>query len=345
VTTSTIPVLPCDDPILHLPPLLNIPLQLIPGSSSCGGPALSPDATSPTSGTVFDGANHALGDLGTNCLYVGGGNTALPPIEIPDGGELIATVRGLRGSRAIIGASDGTGPADCSRGAGPGSHCLNGAPGTNGSGACHVDTDCGGAAGTCGLDANCFLAPPLPIHVASLGLDVCAANVLLADVCGELDILGFETTVNAALGTRAYLAACPTCVDKKCQGGARNGLSCKAGPTGTSVDCLPAGSSFVGTAVAAATLTSEPLTLANSAGNFCPGQPSPGAFGLPNARRIRTDGRRPNLLTLEATLTGPFCVHASGAGLLDGVVGLSGPAAASMKARVDLLTLLRLFGR
>jgi hypothetical protein len=345
VTTSTIPNLHCTDPILPLPPLLNVPLELVPGSASCGGPGLVPDATFPTSGELEDAFGRELADLGTNCLYVGGGSTSLPPIQIPAGNALVASVVGLRGARAILGASEGTGPADCSLGAGPASHCINGAPGTNGQGACRVDTDCGGGPGSCALDANCFLAAPLPLDIESLGLTACGVNVVLAYVCGELDILGFETTVHAALSTRAYLSPCPTCSGGRCQGGARNGLPCRAGPGGTSVDCLPAPSTFVGASTSAPTLTSEPRVLVGSGGAFCSGQTSPGAFGVAAARRIRTDGRRPSLLTLQATLAGPFCASASGAPLVDGLVGLPGPAAASMKARIDLITLLRLFGR
>jgi len=44
---------------------------------------------------------------------------------------------------------------------------------------------------------------------------------------------------------------------------------------------------------------------------------APGAFGRADVRRIRTDGARSNLLTLQATLAGPFCAQRSDSPLLD----------------------------
>ena len=69
------------------------------------------------------------------------------------------------------------------------------------------------------------------------------------------------------------------------------------------------------------------------------------SFGLPAARRIRTDGTRPNLLTLQATIAGPFCVAPTGKPLVDTTIGLPAPAAVGAEARINLLDVLGLFGR
>jgi hypothetical protein len=176
-------------------------------------------------------------------------------------------------------------------------------------------------------------------------VNACAVATALADFCGDIDILGFATTVRGALSNRIYLAACPTCASGRCSGGARNGQSCTASSVGTSVDCLPDAGTFLGAFPAAVSLTSETSTLANAAGALCLGQTVPGAFGLPAARSIRTTGARPNLFTLQATIAGPLCAAPTGNALIDSTVGLPAPAAVGAKARINLLDVLRLFGR
>src|SRR5262249_24190332 len=150
---------------------------------------------------------------------------------------------GLRGLTAIAGPSAGTGPSSCTFGAGPGKHCLNGKPGTDAAGACTTDVDCGNQAGACALDANCFFGAPLSI---TSPVAACAVNVVRSDFCAEASLLNFSLDVHGALSTRVYLGACPHCTAGKCDGGARGGASCKADVNGTSVDCAPAPSGFLG---------------------------------------------------------------------------------------------------
>jgi hypothetical protein len=344
-TSTTLAPVVCTDPLLALPPLLNVPLQTVAGSSACGGPAFSPPASSPFVGSVRDAAGHALASLGTDCLYAGGGAAAVPGLALPTGTETVVSVVGLRGSKAVLGPSDGSGPATCTRAAGPGRHCIDGRPGTDGHGTCTADASCSGTPGSCALDANCFFAPPLAVANVLPGVDACAVSTALADFCGDLDILSFATDVRGALSTRIYLAACPTCTSGRCSAGPRSGQSCQASSAGTSVDCPPDASPFVGAFAADITLSSEASVLASSTGAFCPGQTSLGAFGLPAARRVETAGVRPNLLTLQATLAGPFCGGATGNALVDATLGLPAPVAVGAKARVNLFDLLRLFGR
>src|SRR5262249_59258297 len=118
------------------PPSLRLPLTPAAGSPPCGGPAPVRPATSPFAGKLLDGSGHRLASLGTDCLYAGAGNAAVPPAQIPTGSTFVVNVVGLRGLKAIFGPSSGFGPTSCTRGAGPASHCLNGKPGADGARAC-----------------------------------------------------------------------------------------------------------------------------------------------------------------------------------------------------------------
>jgi hypothetical protein len=289
---------------------------------------------------VFDGSNHQIGSLGTDCFYVGGGASPFAPESLPFGSNLVVDAKGLRGTIAILGGSDGTGPADCTRGAGPAKHCVNGAPGLDGHGACVGDLECGPAGG-CQLDANCYFTAPLNITDP---VATCAVNVSLTDLCAEVNLLTFASTFRGAISSRVYFGACPQCVGGVCQGGARDGLTCTAASAGTSSDCLPTPSTFFGAFMTAPTLSTDPLEMSDPNGLLCAGQGSPGAFGRPDARRVRTTGEAVNLLTQQTSLAGPACILPSGNPLLDGALALPAPAAFSMRAKFDVVKLLLLFG-
>jgi hypothetical protein len=338
---APLPDTSCHDPILRLPPIVKLPIDTVTGSSSCGGPGLVPDATSPFAGQLLDGSQHKLADLGTDCLYVGGGASTLAPFPVATGSTTVLAVVGLRGLTAIAGPSAGSGPSSCTFGAGPGKHCLNGKTGTDGAGACATDVDCGNVAGACGLDANCFFGAPLSI---ASPVAACALNVVRSDFCAEANLLAFSLDVHGALSTRVYLGACPRCSAGKCAGGARDGDSCSADVNGTSVDCPPAPSGFLGQFSSVQHLSTDTLESSDPGGAFCAGQHAAGAFGVAGARTVRTTGQRLNLLSLQATLAGPFCALPSGNPLVDGLVGLPAPGAASLKGKVDLVKLLHLLG-
>ncbi len=338
-TSTTLPDVGCSDPLLHLPPLVKLPIDLVAGSSSCGGTGLNPGPTSPFAGRVEDASRRTLGRLGTGCFYVGGGAAPIAPLGIPAGSQMVVNLVGLRGFTAIAGPSDGTGPTDCTRGAGPGRHCLNGAPGTDGAGACATDAQCGGASGACALDARCFFGSSISL---TSPLEACVVNTILKDFCAEAELIGFGLDIRGALSSRVYLGACPTCTSGRCVGGARAGQTCSA--SRAAVDCPPAPAGFVGAFPSVQRLSTDQQTLASPSGQFCSGQASPGAFGLPAARRIRTEGDTLNIFTLQTSVAGPFCALPSGNALLDGAAGLPAPGAVAVKARVDLPSLIRLFG-
>src|SRR4029077_1045915 len=142
-TTTTTLALVCTSPLVSLPPFGNLAIQILAGTTNCGGAGLSPVPAAPFDGQLLDGSNASIVSLGSGCLYVGGGaNTALPAPRIPDGADVTFGVVGLNGLDILLGPSAGTGQKDCSQGAGPGRHCIGG--GTNQGAACATDVDCGG---------------------------------------------------------------------------------------------------------------------------------------------------------------------------------------------------------
>ncbi|HZP41146.1 MAG TPA: hypothetical protein VFD84_06505, partial [Candidatus Binatia bacterium] len=140
------------------------------GSTSCGGPSFTgfvpPGA--PFSGEVDDGTNTKIGDLGLGCLYIGGGTAATPANQIPDQATSLFDLGTPSGGDVPLIASAGTGPTNCTKGAGPTKHCIGGS--TFPPPACSTDANCGGTPGSCALDLNCSFGPPLPITGA---LPVC----------------------------------------------------------------------------------------------------------------------------------------------------------------------------
>jgi hypothetical protein len=176
----------------------------------------------PLSGEVDDAMSMKLsgGDLGRGCLYVGGGTAAVASSLIPDGTTTYLTVNGTPPNVALT-PSGGTGPANCSKGAGPATHCI---AGTNTGGACTADGQCGGNAGSCAPDANCYFGPPLPIaNTEAAALSTCVLNVIAADASGSATLNTGEATNTLPLASRVYLtsnatAPCPVCVDTFCSG-------------------------------------------------------------------------------------------------------------------------------
>lgn len=336
--TPTFP--PFCQELIGLPSSGQVPFTIDGGASDCGGPMLSPPAAPPFSGAVFDGATK-IADLGLGCLYTG----ALPGTKIPDGGTSILEVVGVGLGTVTLGPSDGTGPANCTRGAGPGMHCLNGAPGTDGSGSCSSDANCPGIfpIGACARDANCFFGPPVPAPEAAV--PVCIVNALESDMCGAVNLLeGGTNTLTTFLTARVYQAdgdfanPCPRCIGNVCNAGPNVGLACTTtSSTETSVDCPPNPAKFFATIpVVLPEITTGTSEVEDAGGVLCPG--SLGAFGLLATRVTETGaglGSNP-LEPSRMTVGGVFCVGATGNGGLDIAAGFPGVGALSATGTMDL---------
>src|SRR5262249_60613250 len=111
-------------------------------TSGCGGPGLSPAASSPFVGELDDATATKIADLGRGCLYYGGGNGGvLSPLAEAAGATTLFSLSGTDPTFAVA-ANAGSSPKDCSIGAGPATHCLTG-DATDGM-ACTGDADCSG---------------------------------------------------------------------------------------------------------------------------------------------------------------------------------------------------------
>ena len=339
--TPTIPGPPdfCK-PQIPLPHIARVPFKTTQGSLSCGSPTLSPGASPPFSGHATNAAGQDLTDLGTGCLYTG----TLPPAIIPDGGTSILDVVGTSGSALTLGGSPGDGPKDCTLGAGPGQHCSNGKPGTDGFGNCLTDADCGHAVGACNLDANCYFGPPVP--VPNGGLSACAITTFLTPLCGTADLSSKQSMLSTALSARLYLTSdpafpCARCVDGACSGGKNIGKPCTGvGSKQTTIDCPPEDKQFIGTVTVVLPIitTGTSGLTADDMGQFCPDQTSPGAFGNAGARQVIEMGvPLGGSGDLQAqTLAATFCVAATGNAILDGLGHFPAVGALSAPGVLDL---------
>ncbi len=336
---------------LGLPRLGRVPFTTTHGSDNCGGANLMPAPAPPFSGQVTDALGQRIGDLGLGCLYTG----SLPPASVPDGSTSILDVVGKSGSRLTLAGSTGTGPADCTLGAGPDRHCSNGKPGTDGLGKCTSDTDCGVSpvhdhlVGACNLDANCYFGPPVPVPNGVIS--ACAISAFLTDMCGATDLATNQTMVATNLSSRLYITGdeaspCPRCLGGKCSAGKNVGHTCTGtGSTSTTFECPPDDDRFFGTlTVILSSLGTGTSTLTDARGMFCPDQISSGAFGNDSARKVTETGMpaggsgNPQ----AQTLAGTFCLPASGSSIVDGTGHLPGVGALSAPGVLDLSGLVLL---
>ena len=339
VTTTTLPA--CPPPAL---PVGSLSFTIAQGTTSCGGPGLTPGPATPVSGEI-DGTGGKISDLGLDCLYLGGGiNGTVPGVTLPDASTAILDISGMSGLNLTLSASNGTGPDNCTRGAGPGRHCANGSAGTGG-GACTSDADCG-QSHACVLDANCFFGAPAPVPAGPLSS--CALNAIATDPCGSAT-LGGAATLTVGLSSRFYLTGdapspCPRCVAGTCTAGARAGQSCSGGVGSklTTRECPPSPAQFIGELpISLSPLSTGTSTLTNPTGFFCPGQKVPGAFGQTAATTIRETGS-PLLgggSLFSTTLAGNFCIPATGTPLIDNTVDLPGPGAVSVPGTISVCLL------
>jgi hypothetical protein len=330
-------------PLIGLPTLATVPFTVTQGSTDCGGSAFNPPPAPPFSGDVRDASDVKLGDLGEGCLYTGG----FPPIPIPAGNTAMLAVKGVGLLDVKLGGSPGNGPRDCTQGAGPNAHCLNGKPGTDGQGACTSDAHCGGGKGTCQYDANCFFGPPIPI--TSFG--ACIVNAFQSDLCGNVNLLTTQATFATTISARVYLTGnpaqpCPVCTAGVCSAGANTGGACEpVGALGTSPDCPPADTAFLGSLTVPISQLGTGVSSigADASGLFCSGQTAPGALGLPAAREVTENGAgfgsSGSLLGMR--LAGTFCIPSTGT-FLDAVAALPAVGAVSQRGELDLTQVLGL---
>jgi len=334
----------------------SLAFTMTPGTTSCGSPGLTSAPSVPFSGEVdADTAGTAkIVDLGLGCVYAGGGNaTVIFPGTFPDGGTTYLDVLGT----SLV-ASAGTSVENCTLGAGPGRHCVNGNAGLGGGG-CGTDADCGGMASSCALDANCYLGPPLAMATPPpfSSLTTCLLQVVQSDASGVFDPSTGTASLDLPISSRVYITGnsaspCPRCLSGSCdptwktntnQPSPDSGAACTAvGSEQTTPECRPSLPGLQGpVALALDPLTTGAVTLADPSGLFCPSQPNAGAFGQSTAERIvevrtpagdLTDGG-PHPIALGSA----FCIPTTGNPALDAVIDLPGPGALSLGGTVQIV--------
>jgi hypothetical protein len=327
-------------------PCAKISVTTAQGSSTCGGIAFSPPATPPYVGALYDAATGGtkLQDLGSGCVYYGGGDSEYyPALQEGIGATSTLEASSCTGPELALTASvDGS--SYCSQGPPDRQICLDD-PGRT----CATDADCpGGRAGSCLPAPRCFAAPPAPFVAGIFG--ACIMTPLAGNATGTVNLDTGEMTLSTPVRTLVYLtfdpvSPCPRCVNGTCIGGDRNGYACApsaASPTQTSLDCPPHPStyylSFPASAVA---MSSAPVSISAADGLFCPGQVHPGAFGDEDVRRIEVAGIAAGSLRdglpHAQTLQTLQCAQSTGNTLADELADFPGPQVQSTVGMVQLL--------
>ena len=330
------------------------------GTTACGGAGFSSPAGAPFSGEIDSdvACTTKTFDLGSSCLYIGGGSAStVPPGATPAGASSYLDV----GAGNALVASNGTGKLDCTKGSSTtAKHCVNAnAPQPT----CTSDADCGGTAGACQPVENCLFGPPLAIQNPAVpSLATCVINVIATDASGSGDPTTGAATVDIPLVSRVYLtgneaAPCPQCAcgtppcSGTCSAGPNAGMACSTNSTtgnpatgNTSQDCPPEEGS--GLFNGALSVSLNPLTTGSSSktsatGAFCPSQTHAGAFGKPATRCIKETGSPAGNLTdgmphaaIEATV---FCIPATSNGTVNIVADLPGPGATSLPGEAQIV--------
>jgi hypothetical protein len=333
----------------------------VPGTSFCGGAGLTTPPSAPFGGAIFSdtACTTKLSDLGLACLDLGGGNAvSVPPGPVVDGASNVFDLAPGSGGNSMLLPSDGTGKFDCTKGAGPGKHCISL---ENNGAACTFDSDCKASVpGSCALDANCLFGPPLPI--ANSGLSTCVINVIQTDASGNGNLCTGESNVDLPLFSRTILTGngtspCPKCISGTCNAGPNVGMPCT--PVGTQLtthECPPAPDGLLSPFPVPLSLSSSGSSKIAADGNFCPGQSAAGnpfgfsgAFGFggqdaghPIAECIQETGTSAGDLTdgsvhMGAVLGSVFCIPATGSAAIDGAADLAGPGGITLPVNTQAL--------
>jgi hypothetical protein len=323
------------------------------GTASCGSAGFGTPPSAPVSGELDSdtACTTKINDLGLGCLYFGGGAaTVVAGGRIPDGATSFLQITGS----GTLGASAGTSPKNCTKGAGPGQHCVN----NNSLPTCTSDANCGGAAGSCALDANCFFGPPLPILSPPpfAALTTCVINAVQTDASGTFNGATGDSTVSLPLSSRVYISGntaspCPKCLSGSCDPTWKTNTGTTSPDTGTactatgiqmtSVDCRPALGGFQAPLPVDLTpLTSGTASKTAADGLFCNPQTDAGAFGQAGAQCIQETGMPAGDLSdgqpHNSNLASIFCIPATGNAAVDGVADLPGPGAIGLNGNAQL---------
>jgi hypothetical protein len=327
-------------------PCAKVTLTTTNGTSQCGGPEFEPDPEAPFVGAVYDAPSggNKLHDLGSGCIYYGGGESEYyPSAQTSTGAATAFDADTCGGTTLALHAAASSTFATCGFGPAARKICIN-----NSLYSCTSDADCFGQAGSCIGAPRCYAGPPTPFvnNVAS----VCLMTPLNADTTATVDVTTGAIDLAATTRTHVYLTAfgsvpnpCPQCVSGHCTGGDRYGRPCTPGDpiTLTSLDCPPPESSFfLALGPGSSAQSTVPRSLASATGLFCAGQVHPGAFGEHDARRIELTGTPAGDLRDHQSHVGTLltlgCISTTGSAAADTLADFPGPQAQSIPTQVQL---------
>jgi len=323
------------------------------GTASCGSAGFGTPPAAPTSGQLDSdtGCATKIVDLGLGCLYFGGGAaTVVAGGKIPDSATSFLAISGP----GTLTGSAGTSNQNCTNGAGPGMHCIN----NNSLPACTADANCGGLAGSCALDANCYFGPPLPIVSPApfAALTTCVLNAIQTTASGTFNSTTGDSSVSLPLSSRVYISGntaspCPKCLSGACDPSWKTNTNTTSPDTGaactpvgtqlTTIQCRPSLPGFQAPLPVDLTpLTSGTVTMTSATGFFCPNQLDAGAFGQPSTQCIKETGQAGGNLSdglgHNSHLAAVFCIPATGNAAVDGVADLPGPGAIGLNGTAQL---------
>src|SRR5213080_4831657 len=160
-TTTTSSAAPSTTSTTCAPSGLSLKYTTTAGTTSCGGAGFSSPASAPFSGEIDSdtACSVLIDDLGSACLYFGGGNQSLngapyPPVTTPAGATSYLDL----GCPGQLVASNGTGKLDCTKGSGPASECVNAGTcvgGPSPGATCFSRQECNAACTDAGTPAAC----------------------------------------------------------------------------------------------------------------------------------------------------------------------------------------------
>lgn len=273
-----------------------------------------------SAGTGTDLTPYGSGNATLECgtVYCGGGSSALPSGQIPDGATTVFDITDCTDETAMV-----LGPADAA------------ATGSN---------------RTCSA-AGCLFGPPVPLpNAGSPSASACVLHWVAATppVSGTINARTGELSLDAALYVSVQVTGdlepapgiqpCPRCTGGTCASGSNSGGPCTTSNSFlTSHDCPASFTTLARFAADASPLTTGTAVAGAAGGQFCgstPVQRSAGCFGNSTCKYIEMEGSPGGDLTDElphsATLSSTYCIPKTASVLINSVSDLPGPGAISL---------------
>ena len=207
---------------------------------------------------IVDADCMSLSTLGSGCLYIGGGNAKIvPPGPTPNGSTTVFGVADCSQNALALTATDTGNARTCTVGPQTIKHCVNGHPGTNGQGACAMDSDCqpvclNSSGQSCGAGQDCGCIDGSP-GIPAKDVGTCNSQVGCIDAMGKCA----GGACGTCSGDASFSCGCNLDCNGRCTTNGQCGVTSQGGSP-TSV-CLPDPTCYFG----------SPLPINNSGTSTC----------------------------------------------------------------------------